>query len=232
MREAKSLMRAATPRFRHVTTAIRRFLRLVRAWLVLSPRVMDELLALSDLTLRGAELLLQAFQDYELPDTTHGTFSQIKIAANKLTEHLAVELSRASITPIDCEDMNTLAIEFDKVIDRMCAAGDAALRSKLPRMSSAALQLCAVIIKQSQHLNRGLTLLRSPEQALSECAEISRVGREAQTLTGQGIATLFTDGTDPMRIVQLKGLYDDLKAVSGALENAANVLEGIVFKSE
>jgi len=46
----------------------------------------------------------------------------------------------------------------------------------------------------------------------------------------RAIINLFSNVTDPIKIVKLKDVYEDLEVISDKCEDASNVIESIIIK--
>ena len=66
---------------------------------------------------------------------------------------------------------------------------------------------------------------------LQHCDEINRLEDEADNVSRKAIAYLFEHEKDPIQLIKMKELYEVLEVATDKAEDAANVLEAIVLKS-
>jgi uncharacterized protein len=53
---------------------------------------------------------------------------------------------------------------------------------------------------------------------------------DGDRITREALASLFSNGIDPMVVIRWKDIYERLEQAIDACEKAANILEGIVVK--
>jgi uncharacterized protein len=92
-------------------------------------------------------------------------------------------------------------------------------------------ELAGIIVLQSEELAQGVSLLEKNGSVMKHCDEVNRLEDEADHVSRKAIAELFEKEKDPIQIIKLKELYEDLEYATDKAEDAANVLEAIVLKS-
>ena len=53
---------------------------------------------------------------------------------------------------------------------------------------------------------------------------------DADDCLDRAIINLFSNVTDPIKIIKLKDVYEDLEIISDKCEDASNVIESIIIK--
>lgn len=146
---------------------------------------------------------------------------------------LITELNKSFITPIEREDILQLAMKMDDVLDGMeqCAARFEmySLTHTDEYMTTYAdlIQKSTVEIYHAIELLSNKKLLDMRKHAIkindyeSQCDELLRVS----------IKQLFQTEKDPIKIIQLKELYEILEGISDFCEDVADTLETIIMRN-
>ena len=148
-----------------------------------------------------------------------------------MTHDIIRMLNQTFITPFDREDIHRLSSSLDDVLDFV---NGAAVRMTLYRVTvppPAAIDLAALIVKQSEELSLAVSLLESNQKVLDHCVEVNRLENEADRVSRRAIAELFEHEKDPIQLIKIKELYEVLETATDKAEDAANVLEAVVLKS-
>ena len=102
---------------------------------------------------------------------------------------------------------------------------------RMRETSGRAAQLAALVVKQSEELAQGVSLLQDGKKVLDHCVEVNRLENEADRVSRKAIAELFGTEKDPIQLIKIKELYEVLETATDKAEDAANVLEAVVLKS-
>jgi predicted phosphate transport protein (TIGR00153 family) len=151
---------------------------------------------------------------------------------DELTHQVLKKLNKTFITPFDREDIHRLASSIDDVLDFINAAAQRMQLYKITSPPPSAGQLSALIIRQSEELTKALSALEKNQSGVLEsCVEINRLEEEADEISRTAIGNLFENESDPINLIKLKELFEVLETATDKVEDAANVLEGVVLKS-
>jgi predicted phosphate transport protein (TIGR00153 family) len=141
------------------------------------------------------------------------------------------KLNQTFITPFDREDIHRLSSAMDDVLDLVNAAGQRLLLYKIRSAPSAANELCKLIVRQSEELNKAVMKLEKTKGVMDHCVEINRLEDEADRICREAIGKLFEHEEDAIQLIKMKELFEVLEAATDKAEDAANVLEAVVLKS-
>ena len=61
-------------------------------------------------------------------------------------------------------------------------------------------------------------------------ADLRRLEHEGDRITREALASLFTEGVDPMVVIRWKDIFDRLEEAIDGCKRVSNVLQGIVVK--
>jgi uncharacterized protein len=155
----------------------------------------------------------------------------IEHRGDKATHAIITKLNQTFITPFDREDIHRLASSLDDVLDFMNAAATRLVMYKIDQPPPASAELAALLVLQTEELAKGVSLLEKNGHVVQHCDEINRLEDVADHVSRKAIADLFENEKDPIQLIKLKELYEVLEFATDKAEDAANVLEAIVLKS-
>jgi uncharacterized protein len=179
----------------------------------------------------GARLLKGILDDFQNVEVRVQNLKDLEHRGDEMTHSILVKLNQTFITPFDREDIHALATAMDDVLDFIYAAGERLVMYKIVNAPGAASELAAVIIRQTEQLQKAVASLERHDNVLQICVEINRLENDADHLARTALATLFDRERDPIALIKIKELIEVLEQATDKAEDAANVLETVVLKS-
>lgn len=179
----------------------------------------------------GAKLLRSILAD---PHDLAMRVSQVQAIEHKgdrATYTIITKLNQTFITPFDREDIHRLASSLDDVLDFMNSAALRLVMYKINNPPPVAAELAGIIVLQCEELGKAVSLLEKNGHVMEHCEEVNRLEDMADQISRRAIADLFEHEKDPIQLIKLKELYEELEFATDKAEDAANVLEAIVLKS-
>lgn len=187
--------------------------------------------AMSDNVIAGARTLVDLFADYRDVERKIDEIHRIEHQGDDLTHAIITKLNQTFITPFDREDIHQLASKLDDVLDFIYAAAARLVMYRITAPPRAAGELAKIILKQTQELQRAVSLMQKNGNILAHCVEINRLENEADVVSQQAIARLFEREQDPINLIKIKELLECLERATDKAEDVANVLETVVLKN-
>ena len=135
------------------------------------------------------------------------------------------------MTPIDREDIYGLATQMDDIVDYTEEAADFLGLYKIEAPMEQATALTKVLVAACEQLAMGLEHLRDFKDLDKYWIEIHRLENEGDRISRDAVASLFSNGIDPMVVIRWKDMFAVLENAIDATETAAQILEGIVIKN-
>jgi|SRR5205823_2280887 len=154
--------------------------------------------------------------------------------ADEIVHTVFAELNKTFITPLDREDIQSLARELDNVLDMIEAAASRIQLYEISRPTEAMVQLGNVIKDGTHLLNSAVGMIRNMKQAgdVERIAiEVHRLENVADDLMNDAVAALFRT-EDPVTIIKFKEITEVLESATDHCEDVANVLSDIVAKNQ
>ena len=186
---------------------------------------------MSDNLIAGASTLVDLFANYHEVERKIEAIRRIEHEGDELTHAILTKLNQTFITPFDREDIHQLASKLDDVLDFIHAASARIMMYRISSPPPAAGDLARIILKQSQELQKAVSLMQKNGNILAHCVEINRLENEADLVAQQAIAKLFECEKDPITLIKVKELLEFLERATDKAEDVANVLETVVLKN-
>jgi uncharacterized protein len=182
-------------------------------------------------TLRTAKLLRDLLEKW--PDEG-GLLTDILKAeqeGDRITHDIIRRLNTTFVTPIDREDIHTLATQMDDIVDYVEEAADfmGLYRIEAPMAQSQA--LAEVLVKCCEQLYGLLQNLRGFKDLDHYWIEIHRLENDGDRIYRDAVASLFADRIDPMVVIRWRDIFLRLERAIDAVETSASIVEGIVIKN-
>ena len=189
-----------------------------------------DFIALADQLVTAAGLLERMMAsdppDWSLADQ----IQQVEHDCDTITHEIIQRLNRTFVTPIDREDIHSLAKSLDDVMDAIDAASSVIRRYHVAPVRYGARELADVIVKSSDQVRMAVAALERKTGVHGLAVEVNRLENEADRLHDDALRRLFDEEKDPIAIIKWKEVLDFLEEATDRCEDVANVLEGVVVK--
>jgi len=150
---------------------------------------------------------------------------------DRITHDIVRRLNSTFVTPIDREDIYGLATQMDDIVDYTEEAADFLGLYKIEAPMTQAQDLTKVLVAACEQLAAGLEHLPEFKDLDQYWIEIHRLENEGDRISRDAVASLFSNGIDPMVVIRWKDMFAVLENAIDATETAAQILEGIVIKN-
>ena len=182
-------------------------------------------------TLRAARMLQEMLEQW--PDE-RGLAREILLAeqeGDRITHDIVQRTNATFVTPIDGEDIYSLATQLDDIVDFIEETADFMVIYKIEAPVEQAQEMAAVLVESCEKLAAALADLRGFKDLEPYWIEIHRLENDGDRLYRDALAALFANGIDPMVVIRWKDIFTVLERAIDATETAAHILEGIVIKN-
>jgi uncharacterized protein len=180
---------------------------------------------------RAADLLDQMLRSY--PDNSQ-LARDILICeqeGDRITHDIIRRLNEMFVTPIDREDIYSLASALDDIADYIEEVADFLGLYKIEAPFEQSQRMAHVLLQCTRQLSEAMPRLRNFDDISHYTVEVNRLENDGDRITREAMAALFDDGIDPMVVIRWKDIYERLENAIDACETVANILEGIVIKN-
>lgn len=156
---------------------------------------------------------------------------EFEVKGDDLNHTLVVELSKTFITAIEREDILTLAIKLDDILDGIeaCASRFYMYQVTTPNdymreFGQLIEKSVGVVLEAMEHLRQRKFLEMRPA-----IIRINELEKEGDSLMRQGVYELFQQSQDAIEIIKIKEVYEILEEVLDSCEDVADALETIIM---
>lgn len=185
--------------------------------------------------LSGAKLLEDFVVDFRDVEKKLNKIEDVEHTGDQITHDTIEMLNKTFITPIDREDIHTLASELDDVLDLIFGAANRMVLYRIGQPTDGMRKVTSLLARSIEEVAKGVLRLRNysknPQMILAQCIEINRIENEADDATRAAIAHLLETEKDPIRVIKEKEILETLETATDRCEDVANVLEGIILKN-
>lgn len=160
--------------------------------------------------------------------------NKVEHAADEVTKTIILKLNKTLVTPMDREDIYTLATISDDIIDFIQGALERMIMYKATKPTHGTQELvrilheCVLLIKSSFD---DLSNLRTKMKVIIENTDkLNSLESEGDRLYRQEVARLFEEETNPIEIIKWKEILEHLEDAIDRCENLSDSIKGVILK--
>jgi len=190
----------------------------------------NDFVQLSEEIRKGARSLKQMLS-VDPPDMAKADLiKETEHSCDGLTRSIIDRLNRTFVTPLDREDIHSLAISLDDVMDAIDAAASVMRLYKITQARPGARRLAELVCESMDRIVEAMSALEKRKGILELVARVNQLEREADRVHQDAIVSLFDEERDPIAVIKWKEILDFLEAATDRCEDVGNLLEGVVVK--
>ena len=182
-------------------------------------------------TLHAARLLDEMMHTWPESGGLSRQIVEAEGEGDRITHEIIKRLNSTFVTPIDREDIYALATQMDDIVDFTEEAADFLGLYKIEAPMEQAQALTKILVASCEQLAMGLEQLPQFKDLDKYWIEIHRLENDGDRVSRDAVASLFSNGIDPMVVIRWKDMFAVLEEAIDATETAAQILEGIVIKN-
>jgi len=144
------------------------------------------------------------------------------------------QLNKSFVTPLDREDINTIARELDNITDTIEDTAHSFRMFNIKSINDDAKVLSDLIVKSTVELNAMMIELKNMKTSkllAPKVIEVNRLENEGDDIYRSAMTALFADGMAALEVIKWKQIYEFLENSLDACEEVANTVEGVVMKN-
>jgi predicted phosphate transport protein (TIGR00153 family) len=207
-------------------------------WLMPKEERFHELLSRDTQHLMGAARLF-----HEIAQSASLEERRVKAVQLKAVEHEGDQLTRqifealnsTFITPLDREDIRSLAKDLDDILDYLEGVAQSLVLFELAESPGALRQFAAILVAMTEEIHSATSHvwdLSNEKRIYEGLVRISELENQADRLYATVIADLFKgQGRSPVEILKWKEVYDGLEDACDECKDYTHVLGNVVIKS-
>lgn len=189
---------------------------------------------ISDILIESANYFADYMKTDE--DDLKGFANQMKIyevTADKKVHQVITDLNNVFITAIEREDILSLAVSMDDVLDGMEQTAALFEMYSITHADDYILKFVDAILNCVIEIEEAVKLVFSKKlpEVSKHAIKIKDLESQCDEVLRDSIKNLFKVETDPIRIIQYKEIYEVLEEVSDYCQDVANVFEAVIMKN-
>jgi uncharacterized protein len=182
----------------------------------------------------AAQLLRDIVDNYTDLDRKVLEMNKVEHKADEIMHRIVNKLYGTFITPLDQEDIHSLASAIDDIVDYIDASVERMLLYKISKPTDGMIHLVNILQRAAEETAtavRDLGQHRKSTAVLRQSSiEIHSLENLGDTANRQAIAALFECGESAIEVIKWKEIYENLETAIDKCEDVANVLEQIILK--
>lgn len=179
----------------------------------------------------GCDLLHEMMSAFDRLDERAKQLKDVEHQADLVTHEIFERLNRTFITPLEREDIHQLASNLDDVLDAAEAIGSRIVLFQVGKPAPEAVRLSEILTEAARQIEKAVDNLKNMNSLMSFTVEINRLENEADGISRNVTADLFSGRHDVLDVLRWKEIYGRLESAADKCEDVANAIESIVVKS-
>jgi uncharacterized protein len=140
-------------------------------------------------------------------------------------------LNQTFITPIDPEDIHSIASALDNVLDGIEDTSHRLVSYKIDPIPRDMITLAEIVASCAKAMHAAVVEMEKDGATMVHCIEINRLENEADRIGRSAVVDLFNNEKDPIRLIKLKEVYEFFESTVDACEDVADVLQNVAVKN-
>jgi len=168
------------------------------------------------------------------PQNVNAYVTEIKDIEHKadlLTATVNQRIDKSFITPIDREDIHTLASRLDDVIDLLDGTSRRFAMLHISEVLPPAKRLTNVLCRAASEIQAAVSGMRKPPIVNEHVALIKHLEEEGDAIYHEAVGALFAGSPNPLDVIKWKEMYDTLERAIDSCMGVAQVLQSISLKN-
>jgi len=194
----------------------------------------DNFEKLADKIQEGAMLFVEIFNDYKMSEEKILRMKEIEHEADAITHRIYQDLHKTFITPLDREDIYSLANKMDSIMDMIDESATKLRLYRVKKPLAEHKQLAIILSKSIALMNKSIYAMRNRRaninMILENCIEIHSLENEADIVLRYSMAQLFEQEKDAIELIKCKEILERIEEATDICEDVSNIVEGIILK--
>lgn len=183
---------------------------------------------------KGALMMDEVMMDYSKAQDKIKEIVDLEHEADAVNDKIVDKLNLTFITPIDREDIYSLANGLDDGVDFLQGTLQRIVMYRTGKAMSGAVSLTKLIIECAKEVIKSFEMLkdiRKNQAVILECTrKIGQLESEGDRVYRHEVAYLFDKEKDPIELIKWKDILEDLEETLDHCEKLSDMIRGVVMK--
>jgi predicted phosphate transport protein (TIGR00153 family) len=180
--------------------------------------------------LRAANLLERMFDTWPEDSGVARDILKAEQEGDRITQEIVRRLNIEPTKGFDSADIYALATQLDDIVDDIEEAADFMGLFQIEAPMEQAHVLSRILAQSCEQISGLLNDLREFKDLERYWVEIHRLENEGDRVWREALASLFSNGIDPMVVIRWKDIFGLLERAIDSTETAAHTIEAIAVK--
>jgi predicted phosphate transport protein (TIGR00153 family) len=207
----------------------------LRDFIIPQEKIFFNLLAeQSRILVKGAETLFDIVMNYSEIRSKVSDIKEIEHEGDAVTHELYVRLNKTFVTPLDREDLMSLASKCDDVLDAIYGAAKRFHVYEIDRPTEYMKNFVELILKATREINILMPNIKRGDQSEVDkaCEAVDILEDQGDELLHGALMELFRKGEEAVvEIIKNKEIYEWLESALDRCEDVAYAIADIVMKN-
>ncbi len=182
--------------------------------------------------LKGAKALEKLLAENRLLEEEFSAIKKTEQDADSHMHTVCEHLNVAFITPIDRDDIYRIAKETDDIIDSIDSVAANLWMMNVTEVKEPMRTMAGLIVKACEELSELMSELhrgKKSNRLYDLIIDINRIEEVGDRCYKDALRELFTHEKDPINLIKLHKVYDELENALDDCEDVANCVESIII---
>ena len=157
-----------------------------------------------------------------------------ELAADKITYEIFEKLNKTFITPLDREDIHSLAHELDSIIDLILKLSNMMKMYNVDKIDKKFVEVLKLIDDSIYSISMAVKGLRNNKKSSKSVREhfdkVDRLEGLGDQLRNEAIAELFSGSYDAIYIMKWKDIFQTSERILDQCDDVSKIIETIIVK--
>jgi uncharacterized protein len=176
--------------------------------------------------------LVALTEDFTNVKEKRHAIEKLEHKGDQITHDIYKQLNLTFITPLDPEEISSLASNLDEVLDYIDGATEKMFYYNIENTDAHMIELAKLIHMSTVEIEsavKGIRSIKDPRYIEERCIEVNRLENLADDVLAHAVTDLFKTN-DAITIIKLKDIYEHLETATDYCEDVANVLSDIAIR--
>jgi uncharacterized protein Yka (UPF0111/DUF47 family) len=179
----------------------------------------------------SAALLHELFSRLDEAPAIAARIKKVETDGDQIAHTINQRIDTSFVTPLDREDIHTLAKRLDNVIDIINGVARRTVMFNVRTVRPGAIEMADVLVRASRVITAAVGDMKKRARMVEHGRTIKVLEEEGDALYAEAVSALFRSGADALEVLAWKDILDALEEAIDQCEDVGNVLESIALKN-
>lgn len=188
----------------------------------------------SNVLRQGAYVLKDVMNNYTQLEEKMEQISDLEHKADDINDAIIDKLNQTFITPLDREDIYSLATMLDDVVDFLQGTMQRMVLYKAGKPTAGSAQLASILVECTEEMVQAFELLKNikgnQNEILNHTNKIGQLESKGDNIYRREVALLFETCPDPIEVIKWKEILEHMEDALDHCESIGDLLRGVVMK--